>query len=531
MSDDKTDSTQLQATVDELTIVNGIIDRICRVRETNHIMSIIIDDLIKATSASEGVINLVGRKNDLSLITIVRRSSQRSEDIPFLLSEQISGWVLKNQRQLIIDDIDNDERFADISSEDGRFKSILCCPMQVRGEILGFTTLVRDSQMGPFNERQSRLVGVVSSQSGQVLSNSILIKKLADKNELLELSSKKLFSENEQLRSKKGSSTGFEHIIGQSAAIRQVLTLSSKVSQNDSPVLITGPTGTGKEMIAAAIHSNSSRSKRPLVIKNCGVITESLLESELFGHVKGAFTGALGNKHGLFKEADGGTIFLDEIGDAPMSTQAAILRVLESGEIRPIGASKTEFVDVRIISATNRNLKKAMSEGNFREDLFYRLNTFTIELPPLSERREDIPALVHHFLQKVKIKLGISDLTITPAALDLLNRHAWPGNIRQLAHEIERAAVVADYHHSIDSTHLSPEIISQVGNEIIIENYKGQLRETVERVERDMIVATLDRNKGNILRSSKDLGITRKGLKDKIARYGLKADESAEANL
>ena len=172
-----------------------------------------------------------------------------------------------------------------------------------------------------------------------------------------------------------------------------------------------------------------------------------------------------------------------------------------------------------------------MSEGNFREDLFYRLNTFTIELPPLSERREDIPALVHHFLQKVKIKLGISDLTITPAALDLLNRHAWPGNIRQLAHEIERAAVVADYHHSIDSTHLSPEIISQVGNEIIIENYKGQLRETVERVERDMIVATLDRNKGNILRSSKDLGITRKGLKDKIARYGLKADESAEADL
>lgn len=531
MSDDKSNSSHLQATIDELTIVNGILDRICRVRETNHIMSIIIDDLIKATSASEGVINLAGPKDDLSLITIVRRSSQGPEDIPFQVTEQISGWVLTNQRQLIIDDLDSDERFAGLSSENGRFKSILCCPMQVRGEILGFTTLVRDSHLGPFAEGQSRLVGVVASQSGPILGNSILIRELAEKNELLELSQKKLASEYERLRSKSGNSADFENIVGQSAAIRQVLTLASKVSRNDSPVLITGPTGTGKEMIASAIHSNSARCKRPLVIKNCGVKTESLLESELFGHVKGAFTGALGNKHGLFKEADGGTIFLDEIGDAPLSTQAAILRVLESGEIRPIGASKTEFVDVRIISATNRNLKEAMRAGTFREDLFYRLNTFTIELPSLCERREDIPTLVHHFLKKVSIKLGIPELAITPAALELLSQHSWPGNIRQLAHEIERAAVVADYHHTIDSTHLSPEIISSVSDKVNVGNYRGQLRETVERVEREMIAATLERNNGNILRSSKDLGITRKGLKDKMVRYGLKSDEAAGTGL
>jgi len=307
--------------------------------------------------------------------------------------------------------------------------------------------------------------------------------------------------------------------------MRQVMTLASKVSTHDSPVLITGSTGTGKELLARAIHFNSSRHDKMFVVKNCGVKTESLLESELFGHTKGAFTGADRAKDGLFKEADGGTIFLDEIGEAPLSTQVAILRVLENGEIRPIGAARTEYVDVRIISATNRNLQESIESGDFRRDLFYRLNTFTIDLPPLRDRHGDVPHLVYHFLKQIAVKLNRESLSITPAALDVLNRYSWPGNVRQLEHELERAVVVCEAEDQIDLCDLSPELLGSTAADIDTSGYRGKLREVVERVERDLLTATLEQTGGNILKTSKLLGLTRKGLKDKMTRYGITAEK------
>lgn len=514
--------SQLESALNELQSINRTVEKVSRLRETNHIMSVIIDDLIHLTGAIQGVISLLPTDRSGNLVTIIRKTQPLLVDFPFHVNQLISGYVLHHKRLLKIDDLDNDDRFEPLSSGDGRFKSLLCCPMIARGEIIGLTTLLRDSGAGPFDDSHARLAGIIVSQSGQILANALLLEELAQKNELLELSQQKLHEENLRLKNRLGSATAFENIVGKSEAMRRVMVLAAKVAVNDAPVLITGSTGTGKEMLARAIHQGSHRAQKLFVVKNCGIKTESLLEAELFGYVKGAFTGADRDRPGLFREAHGGTIFLDEIGEAPPSTQVAILRVLETGEIRPVGAERTEFVDVRIISATNRNLRTEMANGCFREDLFYRLNTFTIELPPLSQRVEDIPLLIAHFLGKLRIKLSREDLRLSPSALTKLCAYKWPGNIRELEHELERAAIVCSGSGVIEPHDFSPFLIAAESSE----NHplhKGRLRDVVDQVERDLIARTLHEQHGNILRSAEALGLTRKGLRDKIARYGITA--------
>jgi len=488
-------------------------------------MSIIINELVRLTQADQGVISLMPTAEQTSGRTIVRTRPQVPEELPYRVSEQLSGWVLKNRVVLVVNDLDRDDRFSNLSSKESQFKSLICAPMIVRGDVLGLSSLVRRSARGPFSDADARQAGIISSQSAQILANALLMEELARKNELLQESRRRLEEENVRLTDVIADNFSFEGVIGHSEAIRNVLALASKVCGNDSPVLITGPTGTGKELIARAIHYNSRRRNEAFVIKNCGVKTDTLLESELFGHVKGAFTGAHRDKPGLFREANGGTIFLDEIADAPMSTQSAILRAIETGEIRPVGASSPEHVDVRVISATNRDLKEAIESKDFRRDLFYRINAVTISLPPLTERRDDIPLLVEHFLKKQGIRMKIENLSITPEALKMLQQYSWPGNIRQLENEIERASLICDTGGLIDVLDLSEELRRGDG-ETVSAGDGGQMRSAVEKLEHEMIVKTLQETGGNIQKSSRLLGLTRKGLKDKMARYGISAQDS-----
>ena len=520
------DPIQLRPAFEELKNINSLLDKICRVRETNHIMSILIDELVRLSGASEGVVNLITEEDVDTMMTVVRSRKNNPDDIPYRVSDSISGWVLKNQILLKIDDLDTDERFSTLSSEGGRFKSVVCCPLIARGKIIGLASLVRNDSGGPFSEDDCRLIGIIGSQSAQLLNNALLLEELARKNSLLAESYGKLREEHALLKTEVATSFSFENIIGKSEQIKQVLRLISKVCENDSPVLITGPTGTGKELVARAIHYNSRRKEKPFVVKNCGVKTETLLESELFGHVKGAFTGADRSKPGLFREADGGTIFLDEVGDAPLSTQVAILRAIDNGEIRPVGSSRSERVDVRVLSATNKDLRSEIKDNGFREDLFYRLNTVTIEIPPLAHRTGDITLLVHHIMNRLRVRLQKDTLSITPGALSLLEKYTWPGNIRQLENEIERAALVCDIDSVIDVEDFSAEIIAAGAGSFETSGYRGKLRDAVEKVEIDLINRTLADTDRNILKSSKLLGLTRKGLKDKIARYGITLAES-----
>lgn len=526
MKNGHTNPNDLKIALDELRAINNVLDKICRIRETNHIMKIIVSELINLTEADQGVINLISPSKDQNLATIIRINKAEPDGIPFKIHDSICGWVIENKRQLKIDNLNADTRF---SPTDNQVKSVICCPMFVRDEIIGLTSLIRSKDRQPFSDEQCRLAGIISAQSAHILSNALLLEELAAKNQMLEISRGKLNEENARLKGQLGSTFVFENLIGKSRPMKDVLTLLSKVSCNDSPVLILGETGTGKDLIARAIHFNSGRKDKNFVVKNCSIKTETLLESELFGHVKGSFTGAVRDKIGLFREANGGTIFLDEIGDAPLSTQAAILRVIENGEIRPIGAGSTEFVNVRVISATNKDLKAEIKKGIFREDLYYRLNTFLINLPPLRQRPEDIPLLVNHFLRKLKIKLNSENLAISPEALDAITRYSWPGNVRQLENELERAAVVCDNKGVIDIHDLSSELTTNVSAVNNGNTNRGQLREMVEQVERDLIVSSLHNNKGNILQTAKALGLTRKGLKDKMVRYGLR-DDSSEDN-
>jgi DNA-binding NtrC family response regulator len=318
----------------------------------------------------------------------------------------------------------------------------------------------------------------------------------------------------EQLMSSDG---GFEGIIGKSAAMQTVVRTARQVAQSDVPVLITGESGTGKELIAKAIHLNSRRRKQRLVALNCAGLSESILEDELFGHVRGAFTGAQTEREGRFEHADGGTLFMDEIGDMPKTMQAKLLRVLENGEVVRLGSNDPIRVDVRLISATNRNLKEMVDEKEFREDLYYRLNGVTIHLPPLRERRDDIPLLTYFFLQRAAEKAGRQVKGLKPETQQLLMGYSWPGNVRQLRNVVDNMVILSN-EEELSPQSLPTEIRPAGGATGGLDNVGGV---SLEQLEREAIRSTLKMTSGNREQAAKILGIGERTLYRKIKEYGL----------
>lgn len=311
----------------------------------------------------------------------------------------------------------------------------------------------------------------------------------------------------------------FENIIGVSSVMKDVFDRISSVASTDIPVLITGESGTGKELVANAIHRLSKRSNKHFIKINCAAIPETLFESELFGHEKGAFTGATEMRKGKFEFADGGTIFFDEIGDIPLSLQAKFLRVLEEGIITRLGGNFTIKIDVRCIYATSKDLKEHVSAGKFREDLFYRINVVPITLPPLRERKEDIPYLIEHFLKYFKEKFNKSYLDISSTAYDALLSYDYPGNVRELKHAIERAAVLSK-DGNINLKHL-PEEISQAIKETSCLTISPSLYESIRCFEKHKIIKALNETGGRKIEAAQKLGISRKVLWKKIKEYGI----------
>lgn len=329
-----------------------------------------------------------------------------------------------------------------------------------------------------------------------------------------------LLEENRALRSSLDAKYGFENIIGRSGSLIRVLEMAARAAQTDATVLIHGETGTGKELLAKAVHFNSSRHEKPFVTINCGAIPKDLLESELFGHVKGSFTGAVAHRKGKVETADGGTLFLDEIGEMPLELQVKMLRLLQQGEIEKVGAPSASNVDVRAIAATHRNLEAMIEDGSFREDLYYRLSVIPLDLPPLRERLDDIPQLVQHFFSKARRKYNREDLVLPLSLMPYFTNYRWPGNIRELENIVERLVV------------LTP------GNEITVANLPPFLRKeqaavdamsvdlppqgiSLEAVEKELILKALAKFKGNQTHAAKYLDISRKALIYRMEKHGI----------
>ena len=327
----------------------------------------------------------------------------------------------------------------------------------------------------------------------------------------------KLREENLHLKQELKEKYDFSHLVGTSNAIRQVYDQVAQVAKSNATVLLRGESGTGKEMIANAIHYNSLRSKRPLVKINCAALPDTLIEAELFGHEKGAFTGADRFKKGRFEMAEGGTLFLDEIGDLPLQTQIKLLRVLQEREFERLGGTETIKSNIRLITATNKNLEEAIANGEFREDLYYRLNVFSIYLPPLRERKSDILLLAEHFLEKYEQEHGKRVRRISTPAIDMLMAYHFPGNVRELENAIERAVLVCDS-NVIHGHHLPPTLqTAEVSNTVT----SVTLASAVQAFERDLIQDTLKSTKGNIAKAAKQLDSTERILGYKIKKYGI----------
>jgi len=336
------------------------------------------------------------------------------------------------------------------------------------------------------------------------------------------LERRRLVAENRTVQSE--AKTQIEDIVGKSAVMLEVYKLVARVAASTATVLVTGESGSGKELVARAIHTHSPRARAAFVPVNCTALTESLLESELFGHARGAFTGAIGAKRGLFEMASGGTMFLDEIGDMGPKMQAQLLRTLQDGEVRPVGGAESIRVDVRLVCATNKDLDEEVKAGRFREDLYFRINVVTVRLPPLRERRDDIPILVAHFLAKIARRERREQAALSPEALRLLTGYAWPGNVRELENAIDRAVAVAKGNVILPSD-LPPEVggagrvVSGEGGGIIED------RPTLAELEQRYIALVLQESGGNKKKAAEKLGIDRRTLYRALERTGADAGE------
>lgn len=334
------------------------------------------------------------------------------------------------------------------------------------------------------------------------------------------LEQKELVDENRRLREFAGDSFRFESILAQSRRMRSILEIAAQVARRDSTVLLTGESGTGKELLAKAIHQTSLRANKPFVTVNCGALPENLAESELFGHRKGSFTGAIADRAGKFESANEGTIFLDEVGELSLPLQVKLLRVIQEREIDKVGNAHSIKVNVRILAATNRNLKNLVEDGQFREDLYYRLSVVTIDVPPLRERQEDIPLLAHHFVKQFSDRYAIPGLSITEEALEKLGQYNWPGNVRELQNVIERVSVLATS-NKIGVDELPPEVRSSASRIASISLKLPEEGIDLEQIEKEILLQALEKHSWNQSQAARYLNISRKTLIYRMEKFAL----------
>jgi transcriptional regulator with GAF, ATPase, and Fis domain len=401
------------------------------------------------------------------------------------------------------------ESFSSESLLGASIQSTIGVPLWKGEEILGVLQIDNRNAIAMFDTADVDALGVLAATASFAVRNAKLIQRLS----AAELELKR---ENQFLKVRERARSGEVEIIGESRAMKELVRQLDKVVDTRVTVLVEGETGTGKELIASALHYRSRRREKLFVAQNCAAMPENLLESELFGHKRGAFTGATEEKKGLFEVADGGTLFLDEVTEMAPQLQAKLLRVLQEGEIRPVGATHTKHVNVRVVAACNRNLEQEVASGRFREDLYYRLKVFPIRVPPLRERRDDVALLAAFFLSRYTKEMGKSVAGLSQAATELLASYDWPGNVRELENEVQRVVIQVEADGFVTPEHLSPRVRKVEGLVVQAGAVKGTLKEMTEQVEKYFLIEALREHNNNKTSAAKALGITREGLHKKL---------------
>jgi len=459
-----------------------------------------------------GTITLLDPDTERINIKVAHGLSKKSESLgSYQIGEGITGLVVQSGKEIIVPDISKDPRFVHKTRSRQRLTAkkiaFFCVPIKLEGKTIGTLSVDRQATKSVAFEADVRLLNIISTMVAQAV-------KL---NKLVESERKRLSDENVRLRGELKSRFDVHNMVGSSNAIREVYRLIEQVADSNATVLIRGESGTGKDLVAHAIHYNSLRTDKPFVKVNCTALPETLLESELFGHEKGAFTGAVERKLGRFEMAHGGTIFLDEIGDFPLNLQIKLLRIIQFREFERVGGLETVKTNVRIVVATHKNLEELIQEGHFREDLYYRINVFPIYLPPLRERKDDIMLLADYFLEKIAVENNKDISRISTPAIEMLTRYHWPGNIRELENCIERAVLLCDG-DVIRSEHLPPSLQMIKNTEPVA---KRSMAEIIANMEKELIVDALKKCGGQQRKTAQDLGITERILGYKLKKYDI----------
>jgi transcriptional regulator with GAF, ATPase, and Fis domain len=513
--------------------------------DLQRLLSLIMDHAVELTDAERGFLVLV---KDGALEFEIARSFEQDdlEEPEYSISHSIARKVLTTGDPILSVNAMGDERFNEIHSiETIGLRSVMCLPLRTQDRIVGILYVDNRLHKGVFDDDHMRMLDAFSDQAALAVENARLVRELREKGEALESSNHEIEALNAKLEKRVATQVNeikristelahrqgemehkysYEEIVGRSSAMQRVFRILDRIIDSDMPVLIEGESGTGKELIARAVHYNGERRRQKFVSENCGAIAETLLESELFGYVRGAFTGADRNRKGLFEQAHRGTLFLDEVGEMSLDMQKKFLRVLQEGRVRPVGAKDEVEADVRIVSASNRNLRALVGAGKFREDLYYRLKVLEVILPPLRERREDIPSLVEHFLKRA---VGQEPPpSVDPRVLELLKAYDWPGNVRELENEVSRMVAFSD-------DVIVPDILSESvrgGRGVYASSLGGEgcgnLAELVARVETSEISRALRMAEGNKTRASQTLGISRFTLQRKLDKYEIEFEEA-----
>jgi Nif-specific regulatory protein len=475
-------------------------------------VTIILRDDDDENAASKGAAGYV------PVMTRVRgQDAPPSQAIP--ITRSVFRKVVSERAAVVAADAPRDVGQSE-SLMGAQIRSTLGIPLWKGDEILGVIQVDNREATGVLTASDLDIMAVLAQNASLAVANARVAKRLRAAEERLKKENAFLKGK-EQERRTGGKKDGPPEIIGNSTPMKQLLQQLEKVVNTRVTVLIEGETGVGKELVAASVHYRSNRRDRLFVGQNCAAMPETLLESELFGHRKGAFTGAHEDKRGLFEVADGGTLFLDEVTEMPLSLQSKLLRVLQEGEIRPIGATQEKKVNVRIVAATNRNLEKEVAEGRFREDLYYRLKVFPLRVPPLRERREDIPLIGSHFLQRFATEFGKPAGGFSQQAMELLQSYDWPGNVRELQNEVQRLVIQLDTGGFVTPDMLSPRVRQVEGMIERVRPTKGTLKEMMDQVERWLLIEALREHGNNKTAAAKSLGITREGLHKKLRAFGL----------